>query len=920
MSSENATDISNHEERITEAFGDLARRANAVDVDHGPHVAGAGARSGVGGRGPLLPALAFAVIAAVAGFGGWQLLADDGPDNNIATEDVQDNNEDSNSDDNDGDAVDVNGVGDLTELTEASGVPDTPFLLIETESGTRAGFGLGDNPVDLPADAQDALPDGNGGVFYTNSDTVFHVAVGGEPRPLVLTETGPPSLVSTRKVAGRNAALTLLDGDLVAIFADRAPLAFDREDRLDFGGTIVDVAMDGTTVAAIVNDGDSVSVRVVSQLPTTDDAGSTNVLWTAVPSIEPEHRDAPRNVALAGNLLVVGTAENVRTYTIAQDDDSVTEGPSYPLPASPDDSDWWTFDAAADSDFADLIIGFGESALTIDLNDGTRQALGAEDLADAGSDGWIRAAHWGFSPDGGVRVPDSQIPTERYRVDAEVVAADTNDPFLNVRSGPGTEFPVVAKLPPNYSGILSQGDATVTDDGALWIPIALFNPVEFTPDPAQEFVDHGEGWVNIALLEPLPDGIAVGTDEVPACRDGEFGQLGGTMSGEPYVYGLESTYLTDTCLRVVVSFGQGEVPIIWEDIPAGTGPASALPSILNTMSGGFGSIVDLGATEWTWPEATETDDGVYIVRGGDGGLELVAPMRVDRVNVTALPEQGMVVVDLKVAEPPVVTDQLVVLTEPPLVGAGSVSVNGLARPFEATLGVSVVDADNNPVAGVFSGSSFLGTIETDQYAVSTSDWTVAWGRFSVKVDGLEPGSYTLLLNAQGGSDTPSPTRIAFTITDPPVDVPTLAGDDEQVAAKALIRFAQGGSFTDLPVADEVILSLGLDEQIVRTQDQLADRDNWFFEAESGFGGFDGPFSVLQTLSGDGARHPKFTAGPMPWCAGGFKEWPAEWQAMNQVNIEPAVPFGQSCISWFGVSLFLNDADEIEVIVLDLFGP
>ena len=78
----------------------------------------------------------------------------------------------------------------------------------------------------------------------------------------------------------------------------------------------------------------------------------------------------------------------------------------------------------------------------------------------------------------------------------------------------------------------------------------------------------------------------------------------------------------------------------------------------------------------------------------------------------------------------------VVLTSPVLAGSGAVDVVGLARPFEATLEVSLEDASGDPVEAVFSGSDFLGTISTSEYGVGATDWLEAWGMFAVRAEGL----------------------------------------------------------------------------------------------------------------------------------------------------------------------------------------
>jgi hypothetical protein len=502
---------------------------------------------------------------------------------------------------------------------------------------------------------------------------------------------------------------------------------------------------------------------------------------------------------------------------------------------------------------------------------------------------------------------------DRYRVDTDQVAADSADPFLNVRAGAGAGETLLAKLPPTYRGLAATGNEAVADNGADWVEVELMDPVHYT-GPETEFNANPTGWVNASLVLALTDGVAVGTDEVPACAgDGAGGSAGG-LGSDAYVYALESRYLSDDCLRVVLTMASGTVPYFWDDIDEGTGPADALPRIFERESGGSGVIVDLGSTEWAWPRATDTADDVYLVRDHDRLLDLVLTVPVGPITTTPLPELGVVVIDVGVSGPAPLSDGLVALTKSPMVSSGMIAVAGISRPFEANIGVSVVDSSGQPVTAIFSGSDYLGTVETDEYGVSTTDWTDAWGRFSVQVEGLPAGTYNLLLTTDE-SDAPVPAKIPFTISEGPADPPTLADADQQRIAMAFNVFARGfTSAAELPLADEVTLSLGVSEQQTVAAGDLADRDNWTFDVDN-FNGWSGPFNVLDVIDG---RPFRITAGDIPHCAGPPLNWPADWQALSQVNMEPVAI--DSCLQWFGASLFLNADDEIEAVALDLWEP
>ncbi|MEM9564216.1 MAG: hypothetical protein AAGA93_16460 [Actinomycetota bacterium] len=520
---------------------------------------------------------------------------------------------------------------------------------------------------------------------------------------------------------------------------------------------------------------------------------------------------------------------------------------------------------------------------------------------------------------------DPVLDAGRYRVATAAVAADTADPFLNVRAAPDAGAELVAKLPAAYVGLDATGRTETAADGGTWLEVALLDPVPLA-DPS--LADGGDGvpvsgWVNAGFVEALPDGLAVTTDELPACggpgADGDDGGGGGAAADaggldDGHVYAVRSGYVSGDCLRIVLTFGAGSAPFVWGELPGGTGPATAVPAVFTTQSGGSGIIVDLGPVDSAWPAATETGDGVYIVRADDGRLDLVVPVAAQEAGVTALPGRGLVVVDLVVESDPPDDDQGVVLVSPTIVTAGGIEVGGLARPFEATLGVDVVDLDGNPIEAVFSGSDFLGTIRTTEYGVRTTDWTEAWGRFVVRVEDLAPGTYLLRLDPGGGAEVSEPRVIRFAVEDAG-EAPSLADQAELAIADALIDFASGPLITPLPLADEVVLALGPDVDRAVPAAELSEPGAWALGAPDGFAGFSGPFNPLDQLRRSGHR---ITTGPVAPCAGPPRDWPAALDGLRQVNVEPIGI--DSCIAWYGVHLFLDDEDRIAGVVLDLFGP
>lgn len=122
-------------------------------------------------------------------------------------------------------------------------------------------------------------------------------------------------------------------------------------------------------------------------------------------------------------------------------------------------------------------------------------------------------------------------------------------------------------------------------------------------------------------------------------------------------------------------------------------------------------------------------------------------------------------------------------------------------------------------------------------------------------------------------------------------------------------------FGALPWADAVELWLGPFVMEPRTPEQMLDPASWVFDVED-FEGFAGPFDIIATL---GEREaPLVLVGPHNHCAGQPRELPDSLIGLRQLSIQPTGI--DSCIQWFAVDVFVNDAGEIEAMMLDLFGP
>ncbi|HEY5685015.1 MAG TPA: hypothetical protein VIY70_06555, partial [Acidimicrobiia bacterium] len=179
---------------------------------------------------------------------------------------------------------------------------------------------------------------------------------------------------------------------------------------------------------------------------------------------------------------------------------------------------------------------------------------------------------------------------------------------------------------------------------------------------------------------------------------------------------------------------------------------------------------------------------------------------------------------------------------------------------------------------------------------------------------LAEGSYTLVLNPDGGSDRPRTLDIPFTVAEAGDAVSVPSADANRIALD-VVAFAQGSTLPPA-LAETVLLRLGNQETLTRTGTDLADRANWVIDAAD-FEGFAGPFDPLGVI----AARPEVTVseGPIPHCAAPpIDWWPGADLARPQINLEPVGI--DSCIQWYAVVLRVNASGEIQEIILDLFGP
>jgi hypothetical protein len=153
-------------------------------------------------------------------------------------------------------------------------------------------------------------------------------------------------------------------------------------------------------------------------------------------------------------------------------------------------------------------------------------------------------------------------------------------------------------------------------------------------------------------------------------------------------------------------------------------------------------------------------------------------------------------------------------------------------------------------------------------------------------------------------------------------------EDEQLA-EALHRFALEPSDANLArirFAHEVGLGLGSAvitnvprDHTVEGRADLSDPATWRVEVPH-FRAYVGPFSALDELRTSDPVEWKLSTGPHPSCVGPAVEPSPELADYRQLSIQPADDMYTSCLDWWSVDLFMDDAGRIHAVTLDLYEP
>jgi len=138
------------------------------------------------------------------------------------------------------------------------------------------------------------------------------------------------------------------------------------------------------------------------------------------------------------------------------------------------------------------------------------------------------------------------------------------------------------------------------------------------------------------------------------------------------------------------------------------------------------------------------------------------------------------------------------------------------------------------------------------------------------------------------------------------------------AFRAFATAPSPGTASEVPFAPEV--RLGAASRLLSTvdADDVDDPRAWVLRLEY-FRGYSGPFSALELVQdhGDGLTT---SVGPHPHCAGPPVPAPHALDDLRRVSLQPSSRSVDSCLDWFTVDLFVDDAGTVRAVTLDLWEP
>jgi hypothetical protein len=149
------------------------------------------------------------------------------------------------------------------------------------------------------------------------------------------------------------------------------------------------------------------------------------------------------------------------------------------------------------------------------------------------------------------------------------------------------------------------------------------------------------------------------------------------------------------------------------------------------------------------------------------------------------------------------------------------------------------------------------------------------------------------------------------------DLGPLAGPDADLA-RAFYRFAADPSL-DAPFADGRIW-VGIESGPTATlldRSERADLSSW--QVGSSYAERNGPISALDVVASSGGYY-ELHQGVVGTCPREQGEAPGELTGLRAISLTAPSDTVNSCIDWWGVTLFLTEGDEIRGVALRLGSP
>ena len=260
-------------------------------------------------------------------------------------------------------------------------------------------------------------------------------------------------------------------------------------------------------------------------------------------------------------------------------------------------------------------------------------------------------------------------------------------------------------------------------------------------------------------------------------------------------------------------------------------------------------------------------------------------------------------------------DGQAIYVDMPLIGSvvGSpITISGVANVFEGNLEFEVSTAGGNVVTGGFT---------------TASCGSGCWGEFSAEIPYvLEAQSNGFVIAyVRSAEDGSRQDLISLPVTldvaewaGPPQESAVPATEQEAAFIAALEAFATApgtANFAAVPFADEVALGLGPD--LIRSTDprDLADPAAWVMDVDL-FRARAGTASALDLLAEERPR--RVVTGDHLHCASPPVAAPIGLEGLTRISTQPTD--ATSCLEWFSVDVFVNEAGEIVAITLDLYEP